>query len=316
MLSAPVRVIETDLALEWQDPEGRTLPRAREFLGTIERRIKPDIVHLNSYREATFDWHAPVVVVAHSCVNSWAIACDDGAFLSEPGWRNYSKLVGGGLDSADQWVSPTQAFCETVRDLYHPRKRGIVIRNGAAPAGAQPKGPLILAAGRMWDAAKNLVVLAEAGKGLDWPVCVAGATAAGMPPCGIELLGELSHRELGGLMRQAAIFVSPARYEPFGLSVLEAAGAGCALVLSDIPTFRELWDGAALFVAPEDAGGLRTALCDLCRDQEQRSRLQRAAVARARRYSMQSMADAYMRLYRSLRSRQKGAKREIAEVRA
>ena len=44
------------------------------------------------------------------------------------------------------------------------------------------------------------------------------------------------------------IFVSAARYEPFGLAVLEAAQAGCALVLSDIPTFRELWDGAALFV--------------------------------------------------------------------
>ena len=38
-------------------------------------------------------------------------------------------------------------------------------------------------------------------------------------------------------------------YEPFGLAVLEAAQAGCALLLSDIPTFRELWDGAALFVA-------------------------------------------------------------------
>ena len=48
------------------------------------------------------------------------------------------------------------------------------------------------------------------------------------------------------------IFVSVARYEPFGLAVLEAAQAGCALVLSDIPTFRELWGGAALFVPAND----------------------------------------------------------------
>jgi glycosyltransferase involved in cell wall biosynthesis len=315
MLPASVQVIETDLALEWQDPEGRNLARARAFLGATERRIKPDVVHLNSYREATFDWYAPVIVVAHSCVNSWGISCNDRAFLSEPRWRNYSKLVADGLDSADEWVSPTHAFGETVRDLYQPRTRGIVIRNGAAPAGdtAQPRKPLILAAGRMWDAAKNLAVLAEAGKGLDWPVCVVGATAAGKSPCGIEILGELSHREVGGLMRQAEIFVSPARFEPFGLSVLEAAGAGCALVLSGIPTFRELWDGAALFVAPDDSGGLRAALSDLCNDQEKRSRLQRAALARARRYSMQSMADAYLRLYRSLLSR---ANQEFAEARA
>src|SRR5947209_2161818 len=68
MLPAEVELIESDLALEWQDPEGRNLPEARDFLGAVERRIRPDIVHLNSYREAIFDWHAPVIVVAHSCV--------------------------------------------------------------------------------------------------------------------------------------------------------------------------------------------------------------------------------------------------------
>ena len=44
-----------------------------------------------------------------------------------------------------------------------------------------------------------------------------------------------------------------ARYEPFGLAVLEAAQAGMRLVLSDIPSFRELWDGAATFVASRRA---------------------------------------------------------------
>ena len=34
----------------------------------------------------------------------------------------------------------------------------------------------------------------------------------------------------------------PARYEPFGLSILEAALSGCALVLGDLPSLRELWD--------------------------------------------------------------------------
>ncbi len=49
----------------------------------------------------------------------------------------------------------------------------------------------------------------------------------------------------------ATVFASMARYEPFGLAVLEAAQAGMRLVLSDIPTFRELWDGAAIFVGDE-----------------------------------------------------------------
>jgi glycosyltransferase involved in cell wall biosynthesis len=320
MLPDAVELIESDLALEWQDPEGNDVPRAREFLREVERRVAPDAIHLNSYREATFGWHAPVTVVAHSCVNSWAIASNDKAFLSEPRWRHYTRLVTDGLASADAWVAPTQTFADKICDLYRPNTTGVVIHNGAASAGDAPleKKCLMLAAGRMWDAAKNIAALAEAAKDLDWPVRVAGMTAnsAEDPACGIELLGEVSHAELRAQMRQAAIFVSPARYEPFGLSVLEAAGAGCALVLSDIPTFRELWDGAALFVPPSDAVGLRNALSDLRDNPLQRTRLQQAALARARRYSMKSMTDAYTRLYRSLLYRRPTVIGEFAEVHA
>ena len=315
-----VQVIESDLALEWQDAEGNDIPRAREFLSEVERRVRPDLVHLNSYREATFGWNAPVVVVAHSCVNSWGLACNDNTFRSEQRWQSYSRLVADGLDHAEVWVSPTQAFGQTVRRLYRTRTEAIVIRNGAVMAdkAQQPKSDLILAAGRMWDAAKNLAVLAEAAKDLDWPVFVAGTAAksAGKLAGGIELLGELSHAELGGRMQRAAIFVSPAQYEPFGLSVLEAAGKGCALVLSDIPTFRELWDGAALFAAPNDVVGLRANLVELRGDPGKRLRLQRAALARARRYSMRSMADGYMRLYQSLLWRASPANRGLSEVHA
>jgi glycosyltransferase involved in cell wall biosynthesis len=320
MLSSSVKLIETDLALEWQDPEATDIDNARELLGMIERQIRPDIVHLNSYREATFRWHAPVVVVAHSCVNSWAMACNDVDFLSEPRWRRYTSLVKEGLERADIWVSPTSAFGDVVRDLYRPRSQNMVIRNGARPAGGSTayERRLVLAAGRMWDAAKNLSLLAEAATDLDLPVFVAGTTAksAGKLSGGIELLGELSHRELIARMQCAAIFVSPARYEPFGLSVLEAAGAGCALVLSDIPGFRELWEGAALFVAPDDLRGLRAALTDLTLDTRSRARLQRAALGRARHYSTTQMTSAYARLYRSLLPHSSIAASKAAEVRA
>jgi glycosyltransferase involved in cell wall biosynthesis len=318
MLPASVQVIESDLALEWQDPEGADLAHAREFLGTVERQIRPDIIHLNSYREATFGWHAPVIVVAHSCVNSWGMACKDTAFLSAPRWQRYRRLVTEGLDRADIWVSPTSAFGDVIRELYQPRSPQIVIRNGAIPAGIATENDkrLILAAGRMWDASKNLSLLAEAAADLDWPVFVAGTAAesGGKLSSGIELLGELSHCELIVRMQCAAIFVSPARYEPFGLSVLEAAGAGCALILSDIPSFRELWDGAALFVAAGDVHGLRAALTDLSLDEHNRTWLQRAALARAKRYSMAQMTAAYARLYRSLLPRSSRVASKAVEV--
>jgi len=89
-------------------------------------------------------------------------------------------------------------------------------------------------------------------------------------------------------MAGARVFASAARYEPFGLAVLEAAQAGCALVLSDIPSFRELWDGAAVFVAPGDEEGWVSALIAAQADPA----LGTAARARAAHYTADAMVDA------------------------
>jgi len=297
-----VQLVESPLALEWQDPAGETMDAAGQFYAALQAKLRPDIVHLNSFREATFEWHCPVLVAAHSCVNSWAIACDDTAWLSDQRWRTYTRHVAAGLDQAAAWVCPTYAFRDMVLDLYQPRSRGFVIWNGSPrqTCDLARKEPMILAAGRMWDAAKNLSALEQAAAGLEWPVLVAGATVDIASDPAIRQLGVVSHAELSRLMRRAAIFASPARYEPFGLAVLEAAAAGCALVLADIPTFRELWNDAALFVDPTDAYALHGALADLCADPAQCSRLQEAARARSRRYALRRMIDSYVALYQSL----------------
>jgi glycosyltransferase involved in cell wall biosynthesis len=297
-----VRLVESPLALEWQDPAGDSMEAARQFYAALEAKLRPDIVHLNSFREATFDWHCPVLVAAHSCVNSWGIACEDTAWLSDRRWRSYTRHVAAGLDQATAWVCPTCAFRDMVLDLYQPRAPGFVVWNGSPRQtdGFCRKEPMILAAGRMWDAAKNLAALEQAAEGLEWPVLVAGSTVDIASDPAIHQLGVVSHAELSQLMRRAAIFASPARYEPFGLSVLEAAAAGCALVLADIPTFRELWNDAALFVDPTDAHALHRALADLCADPAQCTRLQDAARARSRRYALRRMIDSYVALCQSL----------------
>ena len=79
-----ISVVETDLELEWQDPAGADLGHAAVELRRIADRFGPDLIHFNSFREATFDWSVPKVVVAHSCVNSWAEACGEtNAFTGE-----------------------------------------------------------------------------------------------------------------------------------------------------------------------------------------------------------------------------------------
>jgi glycosyltransferase involved in cell wall biosynthesis len=302
-----VSLIETDLQLEWQDPAGTDVDRANAVLGPIADRFGPDLVHLNSFREAIFDWDVPTILVAHSCVNSWADACGETDAFTGDEWRAYTLSVEGGLRNADVWVAPTRAFREQLARRYGLCQGGEVIWNGVE-SGRNPyadKRPLVLSAGRLWDKAKNLSAVASAAASVEWPIRIAGpselertTTPTALTNC--EFVGEMSHAALLGEMESASIFVSPALYEPFGLSVLEAANAGCALLLSDIPTFRELWDGAAAFFDPRDSHQLIACLRRLCRDEVHRGRLQRAAATRAQRYPLTKTVNAYRCLYASL----------------
>ena len=164
----------------------------------------------------------------------------------------------------------------------------------------------MLSAGRIWDEAKNVRAVCSAAKGLGVPVAVAGDSRApnggAITMDNVEFLGKLSPPDLAHWMAKAAIFAVPARYEPFGLSILEAALSRCALVLGDIPSLRELWDGAAVFVDPEDDGQLHHALKSLASDCSRVAALAARAQAHAQRYPVQRMADAYYRSYSGLLS--------------
>ena len=295
-----VRVIETNLALEWQDPEGGNVAEASRVLAGLEAKLRPGVVHLNSFREASFGWRAPTVLVAHSCVNSWAQACRDTAWLEEPRWRRYTERVAAALDGTQAWVCPSQSFRGVISEIYRPRSSGTVIWNGLAPGDfVVRKQDVILAAGRLWDRAKNIEALAKAAHGLPWPIEVAGRADVS-PSASVKWLGHLPPQAMQTRLRQAAIYASPALYEPFGLSVLEAAAAGCALVLSDIPTFRELWNGAAKFIDPSDANALHRTFAGLCANPRERLRLQRAAYEHSLIYSQARMTSAYLTLYQGL----------------
>ena len=299
-LAPSVDLIVTSLNLEWLDPDGFDAARARDELLVLANRIHPDLVHVNGYREGGIPWPCPSIVVAHSCVWSWWQAVRGGN-PKEPCWHAYARAVRDGLNNADAWVAPSDAFRHSINRIYQPETAGGVIANGIDfPSQPQePKQPIILASGRVWDEAKNLTALAEIARDLPWPVYIAGA---GMPDDStrwpnVHWLGEIAHAQLQAWMRRAAIYVAPVHYEPFGLAILEAARAGGALVLSDIGSLRELWDGAALHVPAKDTDRLRSTIAELCVNGGERRRLQRAAAIRARRYSLSRTVAGYRELY-------------------
>jgi len=136
------------------------------------------------------------------------------------------------------------------------------------------------------------------------PVNVAGnwqrPDGTGTPPEHLHYLGRLSSSEMAERYGRACIFALPARYEPFGLSILEAALSGCALVLGDIPSLRELWAGAAIFVPPDDPDSLTQALHRLIADPAYLSAQGDLARRHARSYGTERMVARYLDAYAEL----------------
>lgn len=288
--------------LEWMPEPWDHLEEAADRLEQIVDEERPNLLHLNSYHPAGRPWQVPVVLGAHSCVLSWWRAVK--GVSAPPEWDRYALTVALGLSAADAVVAPSNSMLRQLRDA-HPHApccgwSTMVIHNGRAgfePAPGERRG-VAMAVGRAWDEAKNLETVDRVASMLSVPVEVAGAGSEDLTHA--RGLGVVQPAELSVRLGESAVFLSPARYEPFGLAVLEAALSGCALVLSDIPTFRELWWGAALFASADDAEALATRVEDLLADPGSMRRLSSAARTRASTMTVESMARAYSELYTRL----------------
>lgn len=65
-------------------------------------------------------------------------------------------------------------------------------------------------------------------------------------------LGYVDDGELKALMSCCKAFLFPSLYEGFGMPPLEALACGARIVVSDIPVFREVYEGAAIYIDPHD----------------------------------------------------------------
>lgn len=302
-----VRLEVSGYRLEWMDDAWDDVEEAGDWLLELACDFQADLIHLNGYVHAARPWGCPVLVCAHSCVLSWWEAVKRAP--APPEWDEYQRRVERGLAAADLVVAPTRAIMEALQGHYAFSTPRQVIPNGREVSRFQraaSKQPVIMAGGRLWDEAKNIALLQAAAPRLRWPVHVAGAgqwqesgDAIG-PVDGVRMLGQLRPEQMAEALLGASIYAAPARYEPFGLGILEAALAGAALVLADIPSLRENWDGAAVFVSPWEAEEWITALNGLAKDPPALAQLSAAAKARAQHFSQKSFIRAYAQTYREL----------------
>lgn len=298
-----MEVFESGFRLEWMQDPWENVRLAADWLLGLERYLGPDIIHLNGYSHGSLPFRAPAVITGHSCVLSWWEAVKGESAPRE--WDRYREKVKRGLTGAKAVAAPTKAMLASLRRLYGFSAPSRVIPNGRDQMLFRPaeKQEFVFTAGRLWDEAKNAEALQSVAGLLGWPVYAAGQAyhPSGTPVSGgpVKMLGALSSKELASWLSAASVFALPAFYEPFGLSALEAGLSGAALVLGDIPSLRETWEGAALFVDPRDRQALKDALVLLTKDRGLRQGLAEKARARALSYTTSRMADGYLDLYRT-----------------
>jgi len=299
-----VTLCESAFRLEWMPDPWDGLARAGDWLLALERRFRPDVIHLNHLVHADLPWRAPVLSVGHSCVLSWWEAVHGQSAPRE--WDTYRRHVTGSLRASRCVVAPSHAMLNALERHYGPFRDSAVVHNArtARPFGSSHKKRLVLCAGRLWDEAKNIAALAAVAPRIDATIAVAGETASPhgsrIESSAVRLLGALDTGTLASWYAKAAVYALPARYEPFGLTALEAALSGCALVLGDIASLREVWGEAALYVSPDDHHGLHDALSRLLDDELLRARMGTRALERARQFTPAKLARQYMDLYRQV----------------
>jgi glycosyltransferase involved in cell wall biosynthesis len=302
----------TAFKLEWMQDSEADLAASAEYLQAVIRDTSPDLLHLNQFYYGALECDVPRIVVAHSDVVSWWVAVHQQEPPDSAWMRWYRKVVTRGIAGATAVVAPSRWMLEQISRYYIQPEASQVVYNGRTPGLFNPhltKDDLIVTVGRQWDRGKNAGLLLQ--REMPAPVCIVGsdrhpesqgrAFGGDRPNAAVQFEAQQDEKQLGRLLARASIYAATSCYEPFGLAPVEAALSRCAIVASDIPSFRELWDGAGIFFRNNDADSLQQALQQLVDDRELRRSYGNLALSRAQqRFSASRMVEEYLALYKTL----------------
>jgi glycosyltransferase involved in cell wall biosynthesis len=315
-----VQYYPTSFRLEWMQDSEVDISESCAYLLRVIAECKPDLLHLGQYCFGSLDVPMPKVVVAHSDVLSWWREVR-GEHPRDAWTECYRGIVARGLAGATVVAAPSRWMMDTIEDLYGTQRLPRVIYNGCTPAlfhSPVEKQGIAVSAGRLWDEGKQMSLILQL-RSSPFPIHLAGALSltnvlpdfsvvASNKAAHVNYEGELGEVEVRELMSRAAIYIAPSKYEPFGLSPLEAALSRCVLVVNDIPSFREIWGNTALYFRKDDANSLGEVLEQLQADPKLCHEYAGRALQRAlERYTTEQMVDEYLRLYSALLERRVSA---------
>lgn len=117
----------------------------------------------------------------------------------------------------------------------------------------------------------------------------------------VVLTGHVSDEEMKTLLSGASVFVNPSSFEGFGMSAVEAMGAGVPCVLADNSAVREVTLGRAFYYGPaRNEEALARCLLDVLKNPPTPSFLEETAGLIRRSYDYRIIAEEYMKLFETL----------------
>lgn len=275
---------------------GGTLWEQRDFARAI-RRESPDVVFAPAYTAPLFV-QPPIVLTIH-----------DVSFVAHPEWFSLRDglrrrlLTRLSAQRAETVLTVSEFSAREIEAAYGvPRSRLRVVRHGVgAPGPPGPREPLVLFVGSVFNrrhvpaliqafarvrrqvASARLTIVGENRSRPFQDLAVEAARAAVTDA--VEIADYVPDGRLAALYGSASVFAFVSEYEGFGLTPLEALGAGVPPVVADTAVAREVCGDAALYVPPGDVHALAEALATLLLDGPARARLLARAPAVLARYS-------------------------------
>ena len=116
----------------------------------------------------------------------------------------------------------------------------------------------------------------------------------------VRILSGLSDFEVRCAYKLCSLFAFPSSYEGFGIPILEAMAAGCPMVLSDIPVFREITENRGVYFPHDDSGEMATAIESVLASTSERERQVKYGYDRVQDFNFKSLAGQLAKLYRTL----------------
>ncbi|AWB28166.1 glycosyltransferase family 4 protein [Halococcoides cellulosivorans] len=148
---------------------------------------------------------------------------------------------------------------------------------------------------------KNPEAVVEVARRLDGRMVVAGSGWSDrIPDDAIETPGFVPEADLIDLYHRAGVFYFPTRHEGFGLPVLEAMAASCAVVSSDVYSVPEVAGDAARLFDPDAVDAHVAAIEELLADARERRALAERAHDRSAGFTWAESAAETRAVYESV----------------